>query len=409
VPVVAIRVRVAACAAEGQEIEYRLCVQNSSPAAAHHVLVRNPLPPNTRLVRATPPPTVCDSELQWPLGTLPGLTCKEIVLVLQAFGTDDVQNCARVQFEHGQCVCTRIARSIPPPVLPLPEPAQVLPPGPTLPPEQVLPPPGPKVLPAPPEKVTPAPAGEPKLELKIDGPRQQFLFVLATYTLRLSNPGTGPATNVLVTATLPAQTTFVSASEGGRHVADQVAWLAGTLEAGASRTFQVVLKAQAPGERCLQASALADRDLADRAQLCTIFRGAPALLLRVHDTKDPIPVGGQTSYVIVVESQGSLPVTNIQIKAIVPDEMEFVRAEGPTDYRKEERVKEGQPFVFAPYASLAVGTKITYEVFVKGVRSGDARFRMVLTADQLRAGGPVREEESTRIYAEPESADMGER
>jgi uncharacterized repeat protein (TIGR01451 family) len=52
VPVVAIRVRVVAAAAPEQEIQYRICVHNVSVADAHHVLVRNPLPPNARFVRA---------------------------------------------------------------------------------------------------------------------------------------------------------------------------------------------------------------------------------------------------------------------------------------------------------------------------------------------------------------------
>src|SRR5262245_36017978 len=56
-PVVALRVRVPAVAGLGQELEYHICVENSSAAAAHHVLVRNPLPANTRFVRATPEPS----------------------------------------------------------------------------------------------------------------------------------------------------------------------------------------------------------------------------------------------------------------------------------------------------------------------------------------------------------------
>src|SRR5439155_20596385 len=38
-PVVVLRVRVPASVAAGQELEYRICVENCSPAAAHHVLV----------------------------------------------------------------------------------------------------------------------------------------------------------------------------------------------------------------------------------------------------------------------------------------------------------------------------------------------------------------------------------
>ena len=109
-PVVAIRVRVPASAAAGQELEYHICIENLSAASAHHVIVRNPLPANARFVRAKPEPSAKEPELVWNLGTLEACGCREIVLVLSPTGTGDIQDCARVQFEHGQCVTTRITR-----------------------------------------------------------------------------------------------------------------------------------------------------------------------------------------------------------------------------------------------------------------------------------------------------------
>src|SRR5262249_36545801 len=98
VPVVALRVRVPASVSAGQEIEYRICVENSSSAAAHHVQVRDPLPANARFVRATPEPTAQEPELLWDLGTLEARACREIVLVLAPTDGGEVRNCARVQF-----------------------------------------------------------------------------------------------------------------------------------------------------------------------------------------------------------------------------------------------------------------------------------------------------------------------
>src|SRR5437660_1587149 len=53
-PVVKIRVRVPACGAPGEPIEYRIRISNESPADAHHVVVKNVLPANARLLRASP-------------------------------------------------------------------------------------------------------------------------------------------------------------------------------------------------------------------------------------------------------------------------------------------------------------------------------------------------------------------
>jgi uncharacterized repeat protein (TIGR01451 family) len=383
VPVVALRVRVPACAAEGEEIKYLICADNTSPAAAHHVLVRATVPTNARLVRAEPPPSRQDSELFWALGTLPGLTCKEIWLVLQPTGTDDLKLCARVQFEHGQCVCTRLART-------------GLPVGPRMPYVEEQPGKGP------PEKV---PVKElPRLDLNITGPKEQRVDQPATYTITLTNTGGSPADKAMITAQLAGQTTFVKASEGGLHVANTVAWLVGALDPGASRTVDVTVKAKAPGEHCIQAGARADPELTIQKEFCTVFKGAAAVRFKMVDTKDPIAVGEETSYVIEVLSQGSLPVTNVRVRAIIPEELELIRATGDSDSKKGQLLKEGQELLFEPVATLEAGARLNYEVFVKAVRPGDVRFRAILTADQLRAGGPVLEEESTRVVLETAKA-----
>ena len=94
VPIVALHVRVPATAPVGQELEYHLSIENRSSAAAHHVVLRNPLPPNSRFVRAQPPPVASDPELLWTFGTLEGGGHREVVLVLAPTGTEDLLDCA---------------------------------------------------------------------------------------------------------------------------------------------------------------------------------------------------------------------------------------------------------------------------------------------------------------------------
>jgi uncharacterized repeat protein (TIGR01451 family) len=375
VPVVTIQVRVPASAPPGQEIEYRLCIENCSPADAHHVVIRNPLPANARFVRASPEPSQLAPELQWKLGTMHGGERRQIVLVLQPTGPSDLTNCARVQFEHGQCVTTRIA-ALPPAVFPPegPEPGKL-----------------PSAVPVPPE------GG--KLKLTMTGPKQQYANLPATYFLTVTNTGKIPATNLLLTAQLPAQMQFVSASAGGKFVENEVAWILGNLEPGAMRTVELVLRAQATGRLCVKGRALADRGLTDEAEICTVFQGASALLLELTDRKDPVAVGEEASYLIEVVNQGSAPATNVQVRALVPEAMSYTRARG-ANVKVGERTPDGyQTLLFEPVAALAPGARVEIEVFAKALRPGDARFKVLLSADQLERG-PVLEEESTQLFAE---------
>jgi len=373
-PVVKIRVRVPACGLAGKDLEYHICVENCSPADAHHVLVKNPVPKNARFVRAMPEPTRKTPELQWDLGTLPGGCKREIILVLTPLSGADVTNCARVQFEHGQCVTTRLAGFAP---------------GIKPPPEGVKPPPV-------------VEEGEGKLALAINGPKKENVGKPATYSITVSNTGSKPADNVLVTATLPDKTTFVSASDKGKmeERSNQVAWLMGTLEPGASKKVEVVLRSRIAGTLCLKAKAIADRGLSAEAEFCTLFGGDAAFELFVVDRVDPIPVGGDTSYPIVVINQGNAPATNIRIKATVPEQMMLLRARGPSDNKLGGKSPDGgQIVLFDPLPTLAPGARAEYEVYVKALKAGEVRFKVEWTADQLTSG-PVRGEESTTIFPE---------
>src|SRR5207248_8965077 len=188
-----------------------------------------------------------------------------------------------------------------------------------------------------------------------------------------------------------ADTSFVSSSHNGRLEGNQVIWQIGRLAPGASSTVDVVLRAQKAVRICNRASATADRGPAAQAEACTEFVGESALLLEVVDTDDPVEVGGETSYVILVRNQGSVPATRVVIDARVPDAMAVARVAGPADHRKD-----GQRVVFEPVTLEAQNTA-RFVGYVKAVRPADVRFKVDLTADQLTSG-PVHEEESTTIY-----------
>ena len=108
-PFVTIRVRVSAQASPNDELEYRILVENHSPAEAHQVRVRNNIPTNAKFLRATPPPDSLEGELIWKIGSLPGNSSKEIKLIVMVTGTGEVDCISRVQYEHGQAVKTQLA------------------------------------------------------------------------------------------------------------------------------------------------------------------------------------------------------------------------------------------------------------------------------------------------------------
>jgi uncharacterized repeat protein (TIGR01451 family) len=413
------------------------------------VLVRNPVPGNTRFVGASPEPSIREPELIWQLGTLEAGASRDIVLRLLPNGDGEINNCARVQYEHGQCVATKLAK----PGIRLDKsgPLQAvlydmltyqltvtntgstevtgimvtdsLPPGL----EHAT---GRKQLTwdfgnlAPGQRrnvdyqlvakttgklcnraVATAAGGlrheiescvtvsEAKLTLTMRGPARQYMNQPAAYQLTVTNPGTVRLQNVELADPLPGKTTFVSASDGGQLSANEVRWAIGPLEPGASRTVELVLRAGAAERICHEATATAERGLIARAEACTDFEGAAGLQLEVVDTDDPVAVGGTTSYVILVRNQGTAKVTNIRLEARVPEQMAMTRATGPSDSHKDGQVVRFDPLTLDPKSDGR------YTVYVKALKPGDVRFKVELRADQLTAG-PVHVEESTTIFKE---------
>lgn len=448
-PAVSLHVRVLANAVAGKNLEYHIDIDNRSEAAAHHVVVRDPLPANARFVKADPEPATRAPDLLWRFGTLAPGAHKEIVLVLTPTGAGDVENCARVQFEHGQCVRTRVTK----PVVSVHKtgPAQALLLDPlhfqltvandgtaaandvkltdslaaglehasgksTLSWEIGTLEPGQKrvvdyqVIARTPGKqcnqaVVTADGGlqakaescvsvtEAKMALTMHGPARRYVNLPAMYEITVSNTGTAPLNNVQVVNPLPLHTAFVSAGAEGRLSGTQVMWSVGGLEPGASRTVEVVLRAQVEGRICNRATATADRGLAAQAEACTEFKGVSALLTELIDTEDPVEVGGNTSYVVTIFNQGSKPVTHLVVVADVPAQETLVSANGPSPNRRD-----GAKLVFDP-TTLQPQATARYTISVKAVAPGDVRFRLDVTADQL-TGGPVLEEESTTLYTD---------
>lgn len=450
-PVVCIGVRVPASALPGEELEYRICVENQSFAAAHHVIVRNPLPAHAKYVRAKPAPSSPPgTEIVWELGTLEACGKREILLVLSPTGTGDVKNCARVQFEHGQCVCTKVPKAIigirksgPSKAIPnetltyrltVTNTGEVdardvnvtdaLPAGlehasgkkqllwsigtlaagqsRTIEYEVVAKELGKHCN----QAVVVAEGGlheeiescvtvvDAKLSVSKLGPTKRYVNLPATYEFTVKNEGTVALGNVTLTDPVPEGLSFVNATHDGALTENRVHWSLGGLEPGESRTVQVVFRAKGAVKACNRVTVTADHGLSAQAEICTEFVGVSALLLEVVDTEDPVEVGGETSYLIIVRNQGSLPATNVAISALVPDHEQVIKVTGPATHKQVGQSIASLPFTIPPQGEAR------FTIVVRARRAGDVRFKVDLTSDILTAG-PVHEEESTTLYAEP--------
>jgi uncharacterized repeat protein (TIGR01451 family) len=229
----------------------------------------------------------------------------------------------------------------------------------------------------------------PMIEISKVCPKLRYLGRDATFEITVTNKGDGAASGVTITDGVPAGVEFVSADSNGQREGSAIVWRIGNLDAGQSRTVKMTV-------RCNQITMVRNSATvtycAEAAAGCEFeVKGIPAILLECVDEPDPIEVGGQLTYTIVVTNQGSQEGTNIVIDCVLPPEQEFVKAGGAT-----AGAADGKTVKFAPLPKLAAKARATFTVTVKGIKAGDARFRVNLKSDQIDS--PVMETESTHVY-----------
>ncbi|MBX3412517.1 MAG: DUF11 domain-containing protein [Pirellulales bacterium] len=234
----------------------------------------------------------------------------------------------------------------------------------------------------------------PALQVALDGAKRRFLEREATYSVILSNPGTAPAKNIELMTYLPAGFKFVSADNYGEFDPQSraVHWSLEELPANESGSVSFTAVPIEAGDHKLLIQSRGDRGLAAEREENIQVEGIPAVLFEVVDVADPIEVGGETTYEIRVVNQGTSKATNVQVRAILPEEMKAVGAEGPTRH-----LFDGQTVTFDSLSRLAPKADTTYRIRTQSLRPGDLRIKVQLLTDDLQS--PVTKEESTRVFA----------
>lgn len=240
-------------------------------------------------------------------------------------------------------------------------------------------------------EVTSTVVTRPVLAIEKTGPKKIYLGRSMQYDITVANKGDAPAAQTVLTDTIPAGVTGVKASDNGTVAGNQITWNIGTLAPNASKKVTVAYTPSAGGEFKNTAKATAVCAEAVSASAATGVEGIPAVLLEVIDVSDPIEVGGNETYIITVTNQGSAQDTNITVKAVLEDAMQYVSSSGATSGSFADGT-----VTFAPLPSLAPKAKATWQVVVKAVKAGDVRFKVVMNTEQL--GRDVEETEATNFY-----------
>ncbi len=166
---------------------------------------------------------------------------------------------------------------------------------------------------------------------KLDNPDPVMAGNDLTYTITVTNDGPNDATGVTLTDTLPSGVTFVSASPGCSFAApNSVICSLGTLAANSSVDVTIVVRPNTPGVITNIAAVTAAEDDPNpnnnQDSEETEVQGVADLSITKTDQTDPVVVGQDLSYTLVVTDNGPSLATNVVLTDTLPGGVIFVSA-----------------------------------------------------------------------------------
>jgi uncharacterized repeat protein (TIGR01451 family) len=258
-----------------QDITYTITTANTGQVEAQAMTVRDPVPPGLQLVSSTPPATVEGNQLIWTLGVLPAGSTHTLQAVFKATQLGSVTNCASIValegFRDQKCVTTQVT--------------------------------GPQ---------------QPQLKIDVNDVPTATVNATFTYDITVSNPGSGPVTNLVLSAA------FDNGLEEPKSRANPLEVRLGTIAPGENRMVPLTLIGRRAGRFNTRITATADGNLRADAQRTVTVASAQVTISKTGPRGRYVEQS--VTWDITVRNAGEVPVSNVVVRDQLAPELSFLSA-----------------------------------------------------------------------------------
>lgn len=221
----------------------------------------------------------------------------------------------------------------------------------------------------------------PRLAATITGPKEAFVGQQVAYQVTVTNRGDAPAVGARVrVGSTPGHVQFVNAvgADGASLASDREGGgeALGNLAPGESRSLTVNFNTLQNGPIAVDATAAArcTHDVTTYANTNITSVTASALIV-THDP-DPVMVGNDVTYKIIVENKGGVADHNVRVTATLPESEQYVSANGETTASNS-----GRDITFGPIETLQPKQRVMWTVTTKALRPEIAEFHAALLSE----------------------------
>jgi len=236
-----------------------------------------------------------------------------------------------------------------------------------------------------------------RLDVRLLGPAQRAVGTRGEYVLNIINVAREELTDVLAVVDFDPALAAREATEGVAQAPGRLEWSLGRLKPGEAVSLEMEFECLRQTSRsCISAQVMVGDELGGRAETCVEIAPATAgLRMQVFDRADPIEVGDQTAFVVIIDNRSSQPVRHIRLETELPRSVRMLTAEvrdsgGIIGLRHQLK---GNTVVFEPINRLDPATSLTYLVQVKALEPARAEFtarlRSELSEEPITASEPT--------------------
>ena len=299
----------------GQECQCQLLLTNTGAVAAKNVLVDAYFPTSVRLVKTEPSPATATDHLTWKFAELAPGQKQVIDIRMIPSERGDLETSAFVTFTSATSSVFNVS--------------------------------------------------EPLLMVKVTGPTEVLVGDPASQVIKVSNPGTGVATNVKLEAIIPA---------GLEHArGERLAMEIGSLNPGETRTVRIALASVGGGEQELNVQVVADGGLR-KTESKTIDVIASSLTAKLSGPATRF-VGRTSQYTVTVTNESDVASNNVRAVYKAPEGFKFVRADNGG--RRDQARRTVSWFI----GSLEPGDAVKRSVYLTAVSTGDFTHSAAVTSE----------------------------
>ena len=295
----------------GKSAQFTVVVRNIGSVDAHDVLIRDEVPHGSELVDTNPPASrTADGAILWQMGTIKAGAEVTATMAVIPRVEGDIGSVATVSFQTSAS-----ARSL---------------------------------------------ATKPQLVLEHTGPGKVLVGDDVVFHIKLSNPGTGIAHNVVIEEDVPG---------GLRHIdGPMLEYPVGTIRPGETRLLELTLKADQPGMVNNILMAKADANLAVKDN-CPVEVVAPMLQVGIEGPSRRY-LERRANFEVKVQNQGTAAARDVDLVARLPNGLKFVSTNNAGQYNSQEHA------VYWSLTELGAKKMGTVQLVTVPTTMGDQRIRV---------------------------------